>query len=74
MTDEKKTELDFPCKYTIEQRYQMVCSGEYSVFEMFDRKGNVNGYRGCRSGFGTTGIYDTYKDALEAAFIEFGGM
>ena len=71
-TDKQKTLIDFPCPYTLEQRYEMVCSGEYGVFEMFDSCGNVSGYRGFRSGYGSTGVYDNYRSALEAAFTEFG--
>ena len=67
-----KTQIDFPCPYTVEQRYDMVCSGEYGVFEMYDNYGDVVGYRGYRKEHGTTGVYDSYRAALEAAFIEFG--
>ena len=72
MEDNRKTILEFPCPYTTEQKYEMVCSGEYGVFEMFDVCGDISGYRGFRSGYGTTGVYDNYRDALEAAFTEFG--
>lgn len=75
MSNEPKvTEIEFSCPYTIEERYSMVCSGEYGVFEMFGDDGEVGGYRGCRRGFGTTGVYDNYKDALEASFTEFGHL
>lgn len=69
---ENRTIYEFPCPYTIEERYELICTGEYGVFEMFGRDGEINGYRGYRKGYGTTGVYDTYKGALEASFTEFG--
>lgn len=74
LNPELRNEFEFKCEYTTEQKYDMVCSGEYGVFEMFERDGSVSGYRGFRTGYGSTGIYDTYKLALEAAFIEFGHL
>lgn len=66
------TEINFPCPYTTEEKYNMVCTGEYGVFEMYDNRGDISGYRGFRCGYGTTGVYDNYKAALESAFTEFG--
>lgn len=71
---EKITVIEFPCPYTIEERYAMICTGEYGAFEMYAHNGTITGYRGFRKGFGTTGIYDNYKDALEAALTEFGNQ
>ena len=69
---QKRTLIDFPCPYTIDERYEMVCTGEFGVFEMYDNHGDITGYRGFRREHGTTGVYSTYKEALEASFIEFG--
>lgn len=69
---EKLTQIDFPIPYSVEERYELICTGEYGVFEMIDNYGEVSGYRGFRKGYGTTGVYDTYQGALEASFIEYG--
>ena len=67
-----KTEIEFPCPYSIEERYEMAVSGQYGVFEIYGADGGINGYRGYRKEYGTTGIYDSYRWALEAAFTEYG--
>jgi hypothetical protein len=67
-----ETLIDFPCPYDIETRYNMICSGEYGVFELYDHRGSIGGYRGYRIGYGTTGVYDSYKAAIEAALTEYG--
>lgn len=64
--------IEFVCPYTLEQRYEMACSGEYGAFELFDPESDAIAFRGFRKGYGTTGIYSTYKYALEAAFTIFG--
>lgn len=70
--DEKKTLIEFPCPFSVEEKYAMVCSGEFGAFEMISASGALTGYRGFRKGFGTTGIYDNFKDALEAAMTKWG--
>ena len=50
----------------------MAVSGQYGVFEIYGADGGINGYRGYRKEYGTTGIYDSYRWALEAAFTEYG--
>lgn len=70
--EDEENSIEFSCPYSLEEKYDMVCSGEYGVFEMYGQAGEVTGYRGFRKGHGTTGIYDSYKRALEAAFTEFG--
>lgn len=72
MIDESKTIIEFGCPYTLEQKYDMICSGEYGAFEMYDNNGNIYGYRGFRREHGSTGVYDSYRAAIEAAFTEFG--
>lgn len=67
-----ETKLEFTCPYTIEERYQMITTGEYGVFEMYGSDGSITGYRGYRKEFGTTGVYDNYRDAMEAALTEYG--
>ena len=65
MTQESKiTEIEFPCPYSVEDKYDFVTSGEYGVFEVYDAQGEVNSYRGYRKGYGLTGTYDNFKDAL----------
>ncbi len=68
------TSIEFFCPYTLEQKYEMACSGEYGAFELYDPNSSADGitFRGFRKGYGTTGIYSTYRDALEAAFTVFG--
>lgn len=68
----QETKIEFPCPYSIEQKYEMAASGEYGSFEIYSGNGQIIGYRGMRKGYGTTGVYATYKLALEAAFTEFG--
>lgn len=68
----KSTEINFPCPYSLEEKYKMATSGEYGAFELYGKDGEISGYRGFRKTGGTTGVYDNYKDALEAAFTEFG--
>lgn len=66
------TELDFPCPYTTEEKYEMATSGEYGAFEIWGGNGEIQGFRGFRKEYGTTGIYETFKMALEAAFTTYG--
>lgn len=73
MTD-NKTVIEFVCPYTIEQRYEMAMTGQFGVFDMMNHKGEVTGYRGFRTGYGTTGVWSTYKEAFEAALTEFGHL
>jgi hypothetical protein len=74
MTNDQRTEIEFPCPYNVGEKYAFVITGEYGVFEMFGSDDEINGYRGFRRCYGTTGVYDNYKDALEASFIEFGHL
>ena len=69
-----ETKIEFECPYTIEERYQMITTGEYGVFDLYDANGDVTGYRGYRKEFGTTGVYDNYRDAMEAALTLYGSM
>ena len=67
-----RTVVEFGCDYTLEEKYQLAMSGEYCVFELFSRDGDVSGYRGTRKGYGVTGVWPTYREAFEAAIIEMG--
>lgn len=58
--------------FTLEQRYEMATSGEYGVFEIYSSGGDVQNFRGYRKEYGTTGVYSTFREALEAAMCEFG--
>jgi hypothetical protein len=51
-------------------RYEQLVSGQYGAFEMWSSKGEIDGYRGFRKDFGTTDIYPTYREAIEAALEE----
>ena len=53
------------------ERYDRLMTGEYGVFEMWNSTGDVEGYRGFRKECGTTDIFPTYREALEAALDEF---
>ena len=68
MTD-NKTEINFPCPLSIEERYALVVTGNYSVFEQESKDGTITMYRGHKKFCGITGVYDNYKDALEASFL-----
>lgn len=57
----------------IVRRYDMAVSGEFGAFEIWGADGNIEGYRGFRKDHGTTTeIYESYRDAIESAFDEFG--
>jgi hypothetical protein len=72
MIKDRKTEIEFTCPYSVKEKYEMASSGEYGVFEMYGNDGEIYGYRGFRKDHGTTGVYETYRFALEAAFTEYG--
>ena len=52
-------------------QYEKLVSGEYGAFEMWSTDGEVEGYRGFRKNYGSTEIYPTYREAIEAALEEF---
>lgn len=67
-----QTQYEFIDIYTLEEKYAMATSGEYGAFELYSAGGNIEGFRGFRKEHGTTGVYQTFREALEAAFIEYG--
>ena len=56
---------------TWKDKFDRLASGEYGAFEMWDATGDVSGYRGFRKNFGTTDVFPTYREAVEAALDEF---
>jgi hypothetical protein len=64
-----KTIIEFGCNLTVEEKYNLLMSGNFSVFEMYKSDGEISGYRGCVRGIGITGVYSTYREACEASFL-----
>ena len=73
MTNEPKvTEIEFGCNLTLEEKYNLLMTGNYGAFEIFSADGEITAYRGFAKYKGTTGVYSTYREACEAAIYEFG--
>ena len=53
------------------EKYEKLVSGDYGAFELWGSDGEIDGYRGFRKNRGTTEIYPSYREAIEAALEEF---